>query len=192
MNNSYISYKNYVESTDYYKNLCEAIKLSNELVDNIEYLINALGRDNGELITNAIKELEYFKKGAKFLANNYTDKKNELLANANTYDTKFNNLKSTIGNEENTSSKTLNSDNKIVYTTTKNKVRSVSIDENTGYICVLREITNTVIVLNVNPDLINERISTLLAAAAGTGAIESNDVTSFTITGLWNLNGPVS
>lgn len=133
MNNSYISYKNYVESTNYYKNLCEAIKLSNELIDNIEGLINALGRDNGELITNAIDELEYFKKGAEFLVKDYTSKKNKLLENANAYDAKFNSLKSTIGNIDKYS---INNDKQR-----KEEIKSVTIDETTGYIRVEKEVT---------------------------------------------------
>ena len=171
MNNSYISYKNYVESTDYYQKICEAIKLSNELADNLESLIKALGRDNGELITNAIKELEYFKKGALFLVNDYTSKKDKLLTNANVYDTKFNSLKSTIGSVTSSSSKKNIGADMVTIVTTNTRVKSITIDDKTGYIREEKEVFGT----------INDKDGNKIA-----------DVSPSTIVSLYNLNGRVS
>jgi len=171
MNNSYISYKNYVESTDYYKNLCNAIKLSNELVENIETLINALGRDNGELITNAINELEYFKEGAEYLAKDYAIKRDKLLENANTYDTKFYSLKSTIGNMTSSSFEKKLSDGKIANVITNTKVKYVNIDDKTGYIRVEKEVFGT----------INDNDGNKIV-----------DVSPSVVVNLYNLNGRVA
>jgi len=171
MNNSYISYKNYVERTDYYKNLCNAIKLSNELVENIETLINALGRDNGELITNAINELEYFKEGAEYLAKDYAIKRDKLLENANTYDTKFYSLKSTIGNMTSSSFEKKLSDGKIANVITNTKVKYVNIDDKTGYIRVEKEVFGT----------INDNDGNKIV-----------DVSPSVVVNLYNLNGRVA
>ena len=186
MNNSYISYKNYVESTAYYKKICEAIKLSSELAKNIENLINALGRDNGELITSAIEELEYFKKGAEFLVNDYTSRKDKILANANTYDTKFNSLKSMIGNIDKYS---INNDKQR-----KEEIKSVTIDENTGYIRVEKEVTISP-KLDYTYDPITKKYylvpkdSFTLALSSILG--KSTDE-KYNVVELYNLNGRVS
>ena len=171
MNNSYMSYRSYVESTDYYQDLSNAINLSNKLVDNLANLIQALGKDNGDLITSAIEELEYFKKGAEFLVNDYTDKKNKLLANANIYDTKFNSLKSTIGSVTSSSLKKNIGADMVANVKTNTRVKSITIDDKTGYIREEKEVFGT----------INDKDGNKIA-----------DVSPSTIVSLYNLNGRVS
>jgi len=193
MNNNFISYKSYVESTDYYKSLCDAINLANELCDNIEYLIEVLGRDNGDLITAAIEELENLKKGVSFIKYDYVIKKDELLQNANIYDTKFNTLKGTIGNVDDNTSRYLNSNNNVVYDAYRTTIKNVDIEESSGYIRLQKEIVRSVTTLNVDPGLVDDnQFSRTLMLAAANNAITSKNVTTSYLYELYNLNGKVS
>ena len=86
MNNSYSSYVNYIESTKYYEDLSNALTKIETIFDNIDSLINALGRPNGINITSAINDLESFKTKLNNIFNYYNSLKKNLNDNASEFD----------------------------------------------------------------------------------------------------------
>jgi len=93
------------------------------------------------------------------------------LENANTYDTKFYSLKSTIGNMTSSSFEKKLSDGKIANVITNTKVKYVNIDDKTGYIRVEKEVFGT----------INDNDGNKIV-----------DVSPSVVVNLYNLNGRVA
>ena len=134
----------------------------------------------------SIEELEYFKSGAEYLVKDYTDKRDEILKNAGTYDTKFNYFKSSVGK--------IVSSMTTVNEKTEERVKAVNIDASTGYIRVEKEITISP-KLNYTYDPITKKyylapkdsFTLALSSILGKSASEKHKKIE-----LYNLSGKVS
>lgn len=102
MNNSYNSYVNYIENTSYNNDLSSALVKIKIISDNIDSLINALGKNNGPNITLAVNDLESFQAKLNKISNYYNSLKNSLKYNANAFDKTLSWVKSRYDNRYST------------------------------------------------------------------------------------------